>query len=55
MTLHKGSCHCGKVVIEVEADLDQVIECNCSICSRKGYLLSFAPRAAMRVIQGEDN
>jgi hypothetical protein len=55
MTLHKGSCHCGKVVIEVEANLDQVIECNCSICRRKGYLLSFAPRAAMKVIQGEDN
>lgn len=55
MTLHKGSCHCGKVAIEVETEIDQVIECNCSICSRKGYLLAFAPRAAVNVIQGEDN
>ena len=55
MTLHKGSCHCGKVVIEVETDIDQVIECNCSICSRKGYLLAFAPRVAMKVVQGEDS
>jgi hypothetical protein len=55
MTLHKGSCHCGKVVIEVETDIDQVIECNCSICRRKGYLLAFVPRAAMKLVQGEDS
>jgi hypothetical protein len=34
MALHKGSCHCGKVAYEVETDLEQVIECNCSICRR---------------------
>ena len=26
--MHKGSCHCGKVVYEVEGDFDKVIECN---------------------------
>ncbi|MGO4704674.1 GFA family protein [Microvirga sp. 2MCAF38] len=52
--MHKGSCHCGKVAIEVETNLEQVIECNCSICSRKGYLLTFVPRAALNVIRGED-
>jgi len=51
--LHKGSCHCGKVAIEVETDLAQAIQCNCSICSRKGYLLTFVPRAAMTVTSGE--
>jgi hypothetical protein len=54
MTLHKGSCHCGKVAFEVEADLSQVIACNCSICSKKGYLLTFAPRDALKV-SGEEN
>ena len=33
---HQGSCHCGRMAFEVESDLDQVIECNCSHCSRKG-------------------
>ncbi|WP_243373238.1 GFA family protein [Microvirga solisilvae] len=54
MALHKGSCHCGKVTFEVEADLSQVIECNCSICRKKGYLLAFAPREALKV-SGEEN
>ena len=55
MTLHKGSCHCGAVAYEVEADLDQVIDCNCSICRRKGHLLAFVPRGALNVLQGEEN
>ncbi|MBZ6075946.1 GFA family protein [Microvirga puerhi] len=51
--LHKGSCHCGKVTFEVETDLEQVMECNCSHCSRKGYLLNFVPRTSLTVMQGE--
>ena len=41
---YKGSCHCGKVSVEVEGSLEQAMECNCSHCSRKGYLLWFVPR-----------
>lgn len=55
MALHKGSCHCGKVAFEVETGLDQVIECNCSHCSRKGYLLTFVPREALNVVRGEES
>jgi hypothetical protein len=44
---HKGSCHCGKVRFEVQGEFDAAMECNCSICSRKGYLLWFVPRAAV--------
>jgi hypothetical protein len=35
---YKGGCHCGQVAFEVEGELTQVIECNCSICSKKGAL-----------------
>ena len=41
---YTGSCHCGKVAFEVEGTLEQVMECNCSHCSRKGYLLWFVDR-----------
>ena len=44
---HKGSCHCGTVRFEVQGDFDAVMECNCSVCSRKGYLLWFVPRSAL--------
>jgi len=46
---HKGSCHCGRIAFEVEGDLAQVMECNCSHCSRKGYLLWFVPRERFRL------
>lgn len=55
MALHKGSCHCGKVAFEVEADLQQAIECNCSHCSRKGYLLTFVPRENLNILRGEES
>lgn len=41
---YHGSCHCGRVSFEVEGELGTVMECNCSHCSRKGYLLWFVPR-----------
>jgi hypothetical protein len=37
-----GGCHCGRVRYEVTLDLDSVVECNCSICSRRGALWAFA-------------
>jgi hypothetical protein len=51
---YKGSCHCGELRFEVEGKLEQVIECNCSHCSRKGYLLWFLPRASL-TLQGTTN
>lgn len=34
----KVSCHCGNIRLEVTAELDEVIDCNCSICVRTGFL-----------------
>ncbi|MGY1459317.1 GFA family protein [Luteimonas sp. A534] len=50
---YKGSCHCGRVAFEVEGTLDDAMECNCSHCSRKGYLLWFLPRSALTLNSGE--
>jgi len=36
---YQGSCHCGQVRFEVEADLDHVRVCDCSICRKRGALL----------------
>jgi hypothetical protein len=35
---YKGRCHCRKIAFEVEGDLTEAIECNCSICYESGYL-----------------
>lgn len=50
----KGSCHCGAVAFEVDIGLDSLIECNCSHCYRKGFVLGFASRDAFRLISGEE-
>lgn len=51
---YKGSCHCGRIAFEVEGELGQVMDCNCSICSRKGSLLWFVPRERLRLLTPED-
>jgi hypothetical protein len=44
---YKGSCHCGQIKFEVEGKPESVVECNCSHCLRKGYLLWFVPRSQL--------
>lgn len=53
---YKGSCHCGKVQFEVEAPA--VIEadrCNCSICTKSGYLHLIVPNSKFRLTAGEEH
>jgi hypothetical protein len=50
----EGSCHCGAVRFEVDADLPtQAMSCNCTHCRRKGFLLAFFPAAAFTLTAGE--
>ncbi|MEQ1775192.1 MAG: GFA family protein [Burkholderiales bacterium] len=52
---HTGSCHCGNVKFEVEGTLDNVMECNCSICLRQGALRWFTPREKLKLLTPEAN
>jgi hypothetical protein len=52
---YKGSCHCGRVAFEVEGEIGSALECNCSICLRKGSLLWFVPREQLKVLTPEEN
>ncbi len=46
MRIYQGRCHCGEGRFEVEAYIDHVRECDCSICSRRGALtFRVAPEA----------
>src|SRR5690606_14912677 len=45
---YQGSCHCGGIAFELEADaITEAIDCNCSLCRKRGGLLAFFPRAAL--------
>ncbi|MBW2241491.1 MAG: GFA family protein [Deltaproteobacteria bacterium] len=53
---HEGGCHCGRVRFEVEAPADlELHECNCSICSRVGYLHLTVARSNFRLLSGEED
>jgi len=55
MALHTGGCHCGRVRFEVDAPARlQVAECNCSICSKSGFLHLIVPKARFRLLHGEE-
>ena len=52
---HIGACHCGAVAYTVDTALDELIECNCSHCYRKGFILAFVPPEAFTLTSGEAN
>lgn len=52
---YQGSCHCGKVAFDVEGEIKEAMACNCSICSRKGSLLWFAPYDKFKLRTPEQN
>ena len=54
--IYSGGCHCGVVRFEVEAD-DNVTcqECNCSICSKSGFLHLIVPNSKFKLLQGSEN
>lgn len=51
---YQGSCHCGQIAFEVEGELTRVMNCNCSICMRKGALLWFVPRDKLQLLTPEE-
>ncbi|WP_114812585.1 GFA family protein [Paraburkholderia kururiensis] len=54
-SLYKGACHCGAVKFEVRAAITPAMRCNCSLCRRRGALMSPAFDAdLLTIVQGED-
>ncbi len=54
--IYQGSCHCGAVVFEVEAPaVLEAEECNCSICSKSGFLHLIRPLSKFRLTRGGDS
>ena len=50
--LYQGGCHCGKVRYEVKSGMEAVISCNCSICAKSGYWLTFVPESDFKLLSG---
>ncbi len=55
MRTYHGSCHCGAVAFEIDADLSRLVRCTCSICSKKGGLFCRVPPERFCLISGGDD
>ena len=54
---HRASCHCGKVVLELDLP-DGIVNprrCDCSMCRRKGAIVASVPLSGLRVLQGQED
>jgi hypothetical protein len=55
MITHRGGCHCGRVRFEVTAPAKiEVTDCNCSICSKAGYLHLIVPAERFKLVSGAE-
>ena len=55
--MKKLICHCGEVELEIkesEGALNKFLRCNCTLCKKKGYIMTFAPITDVKIMKGED-
>ena len=48
-----GGCHCGAVRFRVKVEERKALDCNCSICTKKGYLHHIVDRDAFELLAGD--
>ena len=55
LVTHSGGCHCGRVRFEVLAPARiEVTDCNCSICSKAGFLHLVVTKTQFKLLSGAD-
>eukprot|EP00026_Physarum_polycephalum_P020809 Phypoly_transcript_23627.p1 GENE.Phypoly_transcript_23627~~Phypoly_transcript_23627.p1 ORF type:complete len:173 (-),score=32.78 Phypoly_transcript_23627:23-541(-) len=54
---YHGSCHCGTVKFEAQADLETkgIGKCNCSICHKTNIVCAGVDVPSFKVLSGKDN
>ena len=53
--MKKLKCHCGAIEAEIDIDsFKKVLRCNCSICKRKGAVMSIVTNDKFKIVKGED-
>ncbi|MEL7245291.1 MAG: GFA family protein, partial [Cyanobacteria bacterium J06573_2] len=55
MNAYEGGCHCGAVRFRVVVDNKKADDCNCSICTKKGFLHLIVPQNQFTLLKGEEN
>lgn len=52
---YEGGCHCGQIRFVVQGDLSTAVLCNCSMCTKKGFIHLIVPPADFELLSGREN
>ena len=54
--MKKLKCHCNGVEAEINIleNFDKTLRCNCSLCKRKGAVMSMVKNEDFKIVKGED-
>ena len=53
--MKKLKCHCGLVEAQIKVNnFEKILRCNCSICKRKGVLMSMVKEEDFQITKGLD-
>ena len=48
-------CHCGKIEAEINIkNLGKILRCNCSLCKRKGAIMTLVKNEDFNITKGKD-
>jgi hypothetical protein len=53
-SIHKGGCHCGAVRFQVTVKEKRAVDCNCSVCMKKGFIHLIVPKIDFQLLKGAD-
>jgi hypothetical protein len=51
---YTGGCHCGAVRYQIQVENLEAVDCNCSICCKKGFIHLIVPKSRFTLLQGAD-
>jgi hypothetical protein len=52
--IYQGGCHCGAVRYQIQVEQLAAVDCNCSICTKKGFIHLIIPASRFMLLQGAD-
>ena len=55
--MKKLTCHCEKVELEVnipDEGFKKLMRCNCSLCKKKGTIMTPIPKETLKIVKGDD-
>ena len=57
MTIRSGSCHCQKVIFEVDLEniFKNIYKCDCSLCKKKNIVMQQVLIKKFKLLKGKNN